>query len=387
VKIINASNSDETVVRFLPNATTGFDFSYDAWKNFSPNPLIPSIYTQIDSINQLSINAFPSLNSKVEIPLYTQIATPGYFTLQSLEIGLFSNNTNIFIEDKFTGLIYPFRNGNSISVYLNSSTLSDSSRFVLHFTPPTSIELTNVTCNGLQDGAILIRKNGSNNWNAIIKNNLDSTFFSASHLSDSILFTGLGSGSYTLFTSSSFTMLDSIEFVISQPLAIVSEFSLSNSIATLSTQIQLFNESQNATDFLWDFGDGSLFSSEVSPLYQYASIGNYEITLHAFSGNCSISFSDSIHVVSDVTTAVIEGDENQDVFQIFQSNGNIAMNLKSIDAIVDLLIFDSAGRLVFKQVVESFEFSKSYYPSSNGIYLVVINTKKKRVSKKVNYIK
>ncbi len=45
--------------------------------------------------------------------------------------------------------------------------------------------------------------------------------------------------------------------------------------------VQFTNNSQNATSFAWDFGDGTGTSTEESPSYTYASAGNYTVTLVA----------------------------------------------------------------------------------------------------------
>ena len=135
VQIINGSLTDETVVRFLPSATTGFDASYDAYKVFSSSPAVPSLFTNIDPVSHLSINALPQLTQRTDVDLYAYIKTAGNYTFQAVELGSFPAGCKIMLEDKQTGTGYVFRNGASITLNLEANTLGSDSRFVLHFSP------------------------------------------------------------------------------------------------------------------------------------------------------------------------------------------------------------------------------------------------------------
>lgn len=387
IKIVNVTHSDETVVRFLPNATPAFDFNYDAWKLFNTNNLIPAIYTKIDSASSLSINALPVFSAKQEIPLYLKIGIPGIYTFQSIELGLFSSNTSIFLEDKYTGMNYNFRDGSSVSVYLYQTALTDSSRFSLHFSPPTLVDVYDVSCNRFEDGFISIKKNGNLDWNAMIKNSSDSIVFSALLIQDSITFYNLPSGSYTLYTTSHFTTTDSIPFVIDQPNAIVSDFVLPINPFTISTPVTFFNNCENAQYYLWDFGDGSPLTSEMSPTHQYSSVGMYNITLTGFSGNCSVTFSDSIEIIPDVTTSITNLNEEENSFKAFQLDNVISIDLKLTEAQGGIRIYNIAGKLLYNETYSPFRNQYSFTPFVSGIYVIVARAADQCFVKKINFIK
>src|SRR6267378_3327803 len=57
LKVSGNSYSDETVIRFLEGASPGFDSNYDAWKLFSPNQNVPSIFTKEKTGKAVSVNA------------------------------------------------------------------------------------------------------------------------------------------------------------------------------------------------------------------------------------------------------------------------------------------------------------------------------------------
>ncbi len=50
-------------------------------------------------------------------------------------------------------------------------------------------------------------------------------------------------------------------------------------------KVNFFNNSQNAQDYLWDFGDNS-FSNAISPVHTYPASGIYTVTLFAMSHGC-----------------------------------------------------------------------------------------------------
>jgi PKD repeat protein len=60
-----------------------------------------------------------------------------------------------------------------------------------------------------------------------------------------------------------------------------------------SLEVQFINNSTLATDYLWDFGDGTT-SAEANPLHTFDAAGNYEVTLTASNGDCEDVFTLSV---------------------------------------------------------------------------------------------
>jgi PKD repeat protein len=75
-------------------------------------------------------------------------------------------------------------------------------------------------------------------------------------------------------------------------------------IVFVGEQVEFFNTSVDAADFLWQFGDG--YTSEFeSPVYSYDDPGTYTITLTAYgTGNEVHSFSKIIEVVEGINSAL-----------------------------------------------------------------------------------
>lgn len=82
-------------------------------------------------------------------------------------------------------------------------------------------------------------------------------------------------------------------------LGLNASFSLNTSTVILSATgtVVCTNNSTNATEYLWDFGDGSPQDPNTNPIHAYNQPGNYLITLYAINYNCTTSTSLPITVI------------------------------------------------------------------------------------------
>ena len=69
---------------------------------------------------------------------------------------------------------------------------------------------------------------------------------------------------------------------ISNPIA---DFLALPRYGNLNLEVQFTNLSENASTYLWDFGDSSPLSSDNNPLHKYISEGIYTVSLSAFFGS------------------------------------------------------------------------------------------------------
>ncbi|MBN8697639.1 MAG: PKD domain-containing protein [Bacteroidetes bacterium] len=386
VKLSGGGQSDETIIRFLPTATSGFDYDFDAWKMLSNDPAAISILSKLADNSLMSINALPELTAKTEVALFIQIANAGIYTIQSEELGGFHAMASLVLEDHFTGMTYDFRNGASISLFLNVSNVNDSSRFTVHFSPVTYYTMQNVSCFSFQDGGIGIVKRGNLNWSVVLKNSLGATIHAASNISDSIWFANLPSGNYTAYTSSPFTTDDSNSFYIDQPAPIVSDFSVQTIQPFVSSSIQFMNESQNGQMYLWDFGDGSPFSSDLSPEHTYYNPGTYPVTLHVFNGNCSISFTDSVFISSSPLTNIEIEPSNSDFLITREGDAlNIFYNGPSSTQEGILSVYDISGKKIYATSGFTVPLQVKIPLSVSGIYLIVFVNDFTSLHKKISF--
>lgn len=384
IKISNVSYSDETVVRFLGSATTGFDSSYDAWKLFSSNANVPAIYTKIDSASELSINALPLLEEETTVALFLRLNVPGNYTFQSIELGAFPLKANIALEDTYTGMVYNFRGGSSFSINLGIISSSSNSRFFLRFSPVPDIHIENVSCNGLENGRIDINKPGTQSFDAFLKNTNGDTLQQALFVVQYAEFNGLPAGNYILELYSEYSTPDTNLLTITQPTAVVSDFSYSS---LTSNTFGFTNNSSNASSFLWNFGDGIVDSLTLSPIHQDINDGLYNVVLTAFQGECSVSYSQPL-TVSQLTTNLNDiGSINTFIVHQKDELFLLMYTTKAPEQIVKFEVYDMNGRLVYEDALLSNSQQQFIIRVSTGTYIFQLTSAMARIAQKVSIIK
>ncbi|MCE3279241.1 MAG: Serine protease, subtilase family [Bacteroidetes bacterium] len=302
IKVINGTYTDETVIRFLPTATSGFDGSWDAYKIFSSSAVVPALFSKTGT-NALSINALPSLTAQNDIALYTHIKVNGTYTFQAIELGTgFSPGIQIVLKDLVTGITYNFKGGNSISIPMTVNTVSSSNRFVIHISPPTEIYSTNPSCYGLNNGSIVVNKTGNSDWSYILTDNSGNMISSATHNSQFVHIAAIAAGTYTIITNSPTSLPDTATLAISEPLQIAANFSSIDSVKITDGAVNFINNSMNSSLYTWDFGDASPLIYVSEPSHQYNNNGIFTVSLTASdSSGCSSTYSKNITVYPGLT--------------------------------------------------------------------------------------
>lgn len=130
IKISGFGYSDETLIRFNPEASNRYDGLYDASKFYSYNREIAQIYTLDKQNIEYAIQSIPNITDNEVVPLNLYIGTEGFYEL-TFDKSHLSENCNIILEDKLT---HQFIDLNSQDKYSFFATYTDQvDRFLLHF--------------------------------------------------------------------------------------------------------------------------------------------------------------------------------------------------------------------------------------------------------------
>ncbi|MEI8203763.1 MAG: T9SS type A sorting domain-containing protein, partial [Bacteroidota bacterium] len=134
LNISGNNSSDEMVVYFDQNATSGLDHQFDAEKEYG-NIDAPQLFS-ITSNDVLSINCLPEVNSTVTVPVGLKVGVNTNYTITARDIESFDAGTNVYLEDlKLNKMI----NLNEKATYSFDANTNDVvNRFMLHFGNPTS---------------------------------------------------------------------------------------------------------------------------------------------------------------------------------------------------------------------------------------------------------
>lgn len=367
-KISGNNYTDETIVRMLNGASENFDGAYDAWKLFSPNTNVPSIYTQIAAGQELSINALPEYSFDKSITIYTNIPVSGNYTLTIEEVFPLNPNYKVSLTDISSNTHYNIMGDTAIVFSLNQQ--QEVATFTFNISTPLSVTATDELCFNSGDGTIDLIKHGNTNWDYEILDLSNNILYSGTATTDSVHINNITTQTY-LVRSINKGIIDEMNITINTPAQIIADFILDNDTTYLSEggTVNLTNQSQNAASYSWDFGDGGN-STATHPNYTYTSVGDYTIELNSSNNNCTEQSSKSITVLASpsVTTSVESIEENKLSLQNF-GNGNYQITSPA-KVLTMVAIYDITGKTIVNKSTQQLTYNFSLENQPSGIYIV-----------------
>jgi hypothetical protein len=136
LEVLGNGYTDETVVRFVPEATASFDGEYDAQKLFGDVAEAAQLYTL--GSEALAINTMPETGS---VPVGMHVGAVGVYTIAATEI---NDITEVSLEDTKTGIYTDLLQG---SYSFSFTPGENEQRFVLHFGPLAVNDIENSFAN------------------------------------------------------------------------------------------------------------------------------------------------------------------------------------------------------------------------------------------------
>ena len=141
------------------------------------------------------------------------------------------------------------------------------------------------------------------------------------------------------------------------------------------------NTTQNATSYLWDFGDGTT-SDMFSPVHQYSQPGSWDVTLISYRGCESDTIMQTVLAVA--TPGISEIDESQ--IELYPNPASDFIRIK-LDAQIELplalKLFDSETRLVKELIVDQHDYQLELGELATGNYLLDMSSDKHTLSKSI----
>jgi hypothetical protein len=364
--------SDETIIRMLDGATEDFDGSYDAWKLFSPNPNVPSIYSRVSPGQELAINSLPEYASDKSVALFANVPVTGYYTVTIQEVYPLMANYKISLTDLSSNVHYQIVGDTSITFFLTAQ--QGLPTFNFNISTAVLISTIDETCSESNDGVLNITKLGNLDWEYQIIDNNGVTVEAGLAYAETITYAGLASGNY-LTRITSFGIVEEQSFTINPASFHSADFDLNSDTLLLSegAMLDVINNSANATAYFWDFGDGTT-SSVNNPTHTYLAEGSYNVKLIAYNNNCSKELEKTVVVINDQTlpTSVNET-ENQDNQLLALGQNRFKVLTKNVGQKL-ITLYNLEGKVVLTDTFNSdqYQFSLSNY--HKGLYILTVTT-------------
>ncbi len=172
-------------------------------------------------------------------------------------------------------------------------------------------------------------------------------------------------------------VLDSLSswFIGHQDVVSNADFTLSGGLT-----ISFAANSSNATEHVWNFGDGSAPSNEENPEHTYTStsFSGYPVT-HIASSSCD---SDTSYLLVDL--GLFNGISENPLNRIqLRQDGNSIVFTNVLDEEINFDIIDLFGRLVATEVIQSGKTISRDVQFTAGVYLIRLSAKNQSVTRKV----
>jgi len=368
IRITGNGYSDETIIRLVNGSSQNFDGSYDAWKMFSPNPNVPSIFTEINTGQALSINSLPEFDKDTSITIYTNIPANGNYVINIEEIYAFTSIYKISLSDLTSNTDVLLLGDTSLSFAFN--TQQNSPSFTFNISTPLVLTTINESCVDMDDGSTTVLNKGNTDWNSQVYDASNNLVLDSLSNSSMATFDNLSPGNYNVAVTSK-GIIDTANFTVNPAVNLISNFNTNKDTIYLNEggEIDMINTSVNAQSYSWDLGDGGI-TNVLNPSYVYSTIGDYLISLTSINDNCTAFSSKEITVLQsqDMTTS-IEKLISNNVKMNNYGNGNYQINTFD-NRNKKIMILDIKGSIIYTQ-----EFTDSHYYFSlsnnpSGIYIL-----------------
>jgi hypothetical protein len=200
-------NSDETIIRLKNESTQGFDSAWDAWKLFTSNDALPSLYSKTDSQLELAINSIPPMLKDTLVHLYIRARTvSGAYTITTEQLGSFPSGIKIALKDLETNIIYELNQNMNESFYVTADSLNDQMRFEVFYST-TAIAT-------ILDNDLTVTNNGCWNWNYLLEDISNNFITSGLGSSETFEIYDLPNGEHALYITDDYNLVDTVSVVI-----------------------------------------------------------------------------------------------------------------------------------------------------------------------------
>lgn len=145
-----------------------------------------------------------------------------------------------------------------------------------------------------------------------------------------------------------------------------------------SQTVQFTNQTQSATSFLWNFGDGTT-STLQNPQHNYNTAGNYTVSLTTNACNSNSTKTKSL-TISNLGTQ----ENTINPVQIYPNPAQNFININTYKKLSAISLIDASGRILRHNVEKTeFGYTIPVHHLSSGTYLLQYTIGEKEYTKKI----
>ena len=337
----------------------------------------PQLYSYSQDNVALASNSFGTFNNTTILRLGIGLSSRGTYIFSVQQFSNFDPSSMVFLEDRLLGTFTNLRQ-TPCTVAINQ-TGEITNRFYLHVTYPPALTSIPAGCTN-NDGIISIIEDSSVVWTVCNVYDSTSTLVATdSNLTGNFNFTGLPGGNYRV--EFDYNIFSPIQYVLVDEHQLISGMNVSNNHDRTYENIQFLTPGSNATQFQWDFGDGSTITGVANPIYSYMWPGTYTATV-----NCSNNYGCSGHADTvmyiEVATAIDEIDGNTVKIVTDKNTVMIEMN-NALAAHYTYAVYNIEGQEIKSGSLDQTEVSLNFSNDASGMYVVSLRGATSLLSKKV----
>jgi PKD repeat protein len=370
--------ASEAIVAFLADATDAADTQYDALRLAGNTQM--SLYTFNGNL-EYAVQAWPTLTNEriVELGTVNTVAGPSTISMNMFEN--FDPSVVVYLEDVELGVFHNLTADN-IYTFNNTGLNGETVRFRLHFRAPIAVA-SSMDCSGTESGKIIIANPNASAVALEVKNANNEVVATAAPFVGEHEITNLSAGNYALkltYSEGGSTTKNAV--VESNGMTAPASFIASATTVSIADAIIEFQgTAQGASEYIWDFGDGTIVTGDLNPVHAYTSLGVYTVTFTALNNGCGSTATSTVSVTNDATG--IGSATTNNGFSIFPNPAtdvaNLLLNVDRSETDVTISINDAAGRLVSTKLVNDVRSGSviglDINGLANGVYQVSVEGK------------
>lgn len=368
--------ADQTIVYLDYGTTPAFISLEDSRKQFNQANQVPQIFSFTSDGVPCLINGYGPFNNSVSMGIGIRVDSAGDFNITANIISQLDPTSIVRLEDRQLGTFFDLRQG-SYSFHADSGGFNYN-RFALHISYPPAINPVDAGCDNL-NGGIAVMEDSTINWSSTLL--YDSTGTLVGNMVDvtgPFTYSGLAEGKYALVFN--YGLYSATKMVPVKGHHISVAFTVSVDNPGVGQPVQFFANVTNATQYQWDFSDGTSVTGIANPVVTFYESGTIVAVLTAYN---TYGCLDSTTVTFTVGTPSGISSVKAVAPHIYANNNYVVIETNGAAGSTLYTINNMLGQSVASGSFETAEYRVSMGSLPDGVYVASVSVSGHHYSQKL----